>query len=56
MAQFEKGNNYSTGRPKGSPNKSTSEIKEIFSELLNNNLPQVQGWIDELEPKDKPKK
>ena len=30
MAQFEEGNNFSTGRPKGSKNKLNTDIKEAF--------------------------
>ncbi len=30
MAQFEEGNNFSTGRPKGSKNKMNTDIKEAF--------------------------
>lgn len=50
---FEKGNKIGKGRPKGSPNKSTSEIKEKFQLLLDDNLPDIQEWIDDLESKDK---
>jgi hypothetical protein len=42
-----------TGRPKGSPNKTNSEVKAIVKQLVNDNLPQVQADLDSLEPKDR---
>jgi hypothetical protein len=41
------------GRPKGSVNKTTTEIREKFSVLLENNLEKFQADIDLLEPKDR---
>jgi hypothetical protein len=41
------------GRAVGSVNRTTKEIREIFKNLLENNLEQVQNDLDSLEPKDR---
>jgi len=38
------------GRPKGSKNKSTSEIREAFQQLVSSNLEQLQSDLDSLKP------
>ena len=48
--RFAEGN---TGRPKGSVNKSSNEIRETFQLLLENNLEKLQEDLNELEPKDR---
>ncbi|WP_417237214.1 hypothetical protein [Bizionia paragorgiae] len=40
----------SVGRPKGSKNKATAEIRERFKELVDNNLSKMQSDLDRLEP------
>ena len=42
-----------TGRPKGSVNKSSNEIRETFQLLLENNIEKIQDDLNELEPKDR---
>ena len=42
-----------SGRPKGSVNKSSNEIRDTFQNLLNNNLEKIQDDLNELEPKDR---
>ena len=34
------------GRKKGTPNKSTSELRETFNTLINNNLDNIQEWLE----------
>ena len=41
------------GRTKGTPNKTTAEIREKYTLLLDNNLDRLQDDIDALEPKDR---
>jgi len=48
--RFAEGNK---GRPKGSVNKSSNEIREAFQLLLSNNLEKIQDDLNELEAKDR---
>jgi len=41
------------GRTKGAVNKTTAEIRERFTLLLDNNFDKLQSDIDLLEPKDR---
>ncbi len=41
------------GRAKGTPNKVTTEIREFYKELIENNLEQIELDIKELSPKDR---
>ena len=41
------------GRKKGTPNKTTSELREYFNLLLNDNLEQLKIDIKELDPKER---
>jgi len=41
------------GRKKGTPNKTTQEIRDKFSLLLSNNIDTLQNDINQLEPKDR---
>jgi hypothetical protein len=43
------------GKPKGVPNKITSQMRETFTDIFNNNKDKIQGDIDKLEPKDRVK-
>ena len=38
---------------KGVPNRATSEVREAFKQLVENNLPQMQSDLDSLEPKER---
>jgi len=40
------------GRPPGSPNRITAEVRERFADLLADNQPRLQGWLDEVAAKD----
>ena len=50
---FEKGNKLGKGRPKGSGNKTTEEIKEAFQMLLSSCLPQLIKDVNDMEAKDR---
>ncbi len=50
MAVFEKNNKKGAGRPTGSKNKITQDIRETFKELLENNIHTIQNDLDLLEP------
>lgn len=43
------------GRKKGTPNKSTSKVKERIEDFINKNAEDMQIWFDDLESKDKVK-
>jgi len=45
--------NNPNGRPKGSPNRTTAEMKELINRFLSDNLENLQKEFDRLEPKDK---
>lgn len=50
---FKKGHKTATGRPKGSANKATTIVRQSFSKLLQDHLPQLEDDLAELEPKDR---
>lgn len=41
------------GRKKGKPNRSTSEIKTAFQNLLDRNIEQMESDLKTLSPKDR---
>lgn len=50
---FEKGHNTkSPGRPPGSKNKATEEVRKKFLQLVKANQGNLQGWIEETAKKD----
>jgi len=36
------------GRPAGSPNRATTEVREALAELVVGNVPRLQEWLDRL--------
>ncbi len=47
---FKNNHKLSTGRPKGSKNNASQNVRENFQKLVENNLEQLQKDIDVLEP------
>jgi len=46
---FTKGDpNIVPGRPKGVPNKVTTEIRKAYEMLLYANIPQMSEWLNEI--------
>lgn len=43
---FEQGHNIAGGRPKGVGNKSTEAIRSSFAMLVEDNLSNMQEWLD----------
>ena len=41
------------GRPKGTPNKSTKEIKDLLNSFISDNLEDLQQQYNELDARDK---
>lgn len=51
---MEKGKtNNPNGRPKGTPNKITADLREFIGLLLNDNLEQLRADFEQLEGKDR---
>ena len=42
-----------SGRPKGSPNKNTDEIRTMLQNFVSDNIERLQADFDELETKDR---
>jgi len=40
------------GRPKGTPNKSTTIVREAIANLLERNAPNMDRWLNEVADKD----
>lgn len=40
--------NAGKGRPKGVPNKTTTNAKEALIALIESNVPRMQLWLDEI--------
>jgi hypothetical protein len=45
--------NNPNGRPPGTVNKSSKEIREIISRILSNFIDQIEADMNSLEPKDR---
>ena len=50
---FEKGHTHAVGRPKGSLNKNTTKVRELFKDLILENYEQLKYDLGELEPLDR---
>lgn len=40
------------GRPKGTQNKEAKAIREKFAQLLENKMPDVEEWLEEIKEND----
>ena len=53
---FKKGQSGNpNGRKKGTPNKTTEEIRQAFQMLIESSLPDIQKWLKQV-AKDNPEK
>lgn len=52
---FEKGHNLAKGRPKGSQNKETKEIRQWINRFLHKSMDQFEADVNSLTPKDRTK-
>jgi hypothetical protein len=48
---FEEGHSLAKGRPKGSLNRSTAEVRDMFNQLMHDNLETLQKDIQSLSPR-----
>lgn len=42
-----------TGRPKGTPNKTTFELKEVIKTIIDDELEKIHEHLEQLEPKER---
>lgn len=42
------GKRLNAGRPKGTPNRTTKEVRQQFEHLLNNNIDKLQSLFDKV--------
>jgi hypothetical protein len=49
---FQKGHKKVGGKQKGTPNKATSEIKQAYKNLIENNLDNITIWLEQVAEKN----
>lgn len=52
MARFEKGHKKTGGKEKGTPNKTTAELKGIINTIISDQIVQVNVTLDALRESD----
>lgn len=51
--KFDKGHKKVGGKEKGTPNKATKDQRELITKIIDNNIENIQDWIDEVASTDK---
>jgi len=46
------GRRKGAGRPKGSPNKATKDVREAITLFAENNVEKLEGWLDRVAEND----
>ena len=52
LRYFKKGKPKTGGKTKGTPNKTTKDIKEAYQLLIENNLDNLTLWLEKVAEKD----
>jgi hypothetical protein len=50
--RYEKGNKYSTGRPKGSKNKKASEVQDFYLRIISEDEGKIREELNQLKGKE----
>lgn len=50
---FQKGNKEGKGRPPGTPNSTTAEMRAIISDIIKGNINKVKDDLKEMTPKER---
>lgn len=53
MAKFKKGKPKTGGRAKGTPNKTTEQLRSMVMDFVSDNMANIQKDFDQLQPRER---